>query len=702
VADIESDNLLDEATLLHVLSYQILGKEVKSIDKTEQARRIVKFFQHHIHKKIPIVFHNGISFDIPLVEKILGIDLSELMVIDTLGLSWHLNPKRKLHGLASFFEDYGIAKPKVTDWEGLTHEEYENRCVEDVRINTALWEDLMERLVDMYTRSKDAIDAGLVGGTRTSPEEVIYLDSLVGLSVDEHIDRILTFLMFKMDCNRLQEKTRWKVDVEFLEESLTELTGLLDIAQVELEAVMPKIAEYAARKSPAKPYLMNGELSASGRSWEEIREMIRTKAKDDYGHLIILEQPSGDVKKLKGYAPPNINSSGQIKEFLYSNGWVPENFKFVRDKEAFDQWIQDKPSNGSPRMLWSSWKDARPVDRKVPQVSVEGKEGKELCPSVVRLSEEVPEILAYSKYTTIKHRRDLLKGFQENMSGDGYLQARIGGLTNTLRVKHREVVNLPGVSKPYGQYARRCLVAGKGNISLGSDLSSLEDRVKHHFMLPHDAPYVETMLAEDYDPHLTMAVSAGFITQEQMDEYKSGVKLEDTEEARRLGKSTNYASVYNSGAATLARAAKISVQVAEKLLKAYWILNWSVKAIAEEQYVIKDASANLWLVNPINGFCYSLRKESDKFSTLAQGTGSYFFDMWVNNLLDLMQERFHTKRLTASFHDEYISIFKDTESNRETMTSITMKALEMVNEKYLIRRPLGCGVEFGQSYAEIH
>ena len=243
VADIESDNLLDDATLIHVLSYKMFGKEVKSIDKKDQYKRIAKFFQHHIHKKIPIVLHNGISFDIPLVEKILEIDLSDLMVIDTLGLSWHLNPKRPKHGLDSFFEDYGIAKPKILDWESLTYEEYEERCSEDVKINDALWQDLMGRLVDMYTRSKEAIDAGLVGGKRTSPEEAIYLDSLVGISVDEHIDRILTFLNFKMDCAHLQEKTRWKVDVEFLEKSLTELTGLLDEASVELEGVMPKVLQ---------------------------------------------------------------------------------------------------------------------------------------------------------------------------------------------------------------------------------------------------------------------------------------------------------------------------------------------------------------------------------------------------------------------------------------------------------------------------
>lgn len=125
VADIEADDLLEGATKLHVLSYKMAGKDVKSIGKKDQYERIRKFFQHHIDNQIPIVFHNGIGYDIPLVEKILGMDLSELMVIDTLGLSWHLNPERNSHGLDSFFPDYGIKKPVVEDWVGITEDEQE-------------------------------------------------------------------------------------------------------------------------------------------------------------------------------------------------------------------------------------------------------------------------------------------------------------------------------------------------------------------------------------------------------------------------------------------------------------------------------------------------------------------------------------------------------------------------------------------------
>lgn len=706
VSDVEADDLLKGATKIHVLALKMAGKDaVKWIGQDNLHERLGKFLQHHINHQIPLVMHNGIGYDVPLLEKILEIDLSELMLIDTLALSWYLNYDRKIHGLDSFFEDYGIAKPKIVDWENLSFEEYLDRCVEDVKINSALWQDLMGRLIEMYTHSKEAIDAGLVGGTRLTPDEEIYLDQFVGQSVDEHINRLLTFLMSKMDFARLQEKTRWEVDVEYLQATHDELDGHIEQAKGELEVVMPKVPKYTPRKKPAKPYKMNGELSASGEKWEEIKDLIRTKATDGNGHLLVLTgfgEDGQDVKVLKDYEPPNVNSSKQIKDFLYSKGWKPITFKFVRDKVEFQRWIDAKPSDGSPRLMWSSWKDARPKDRMVPQVSVEGDEGKELCPSVVELEERVPEIGAYSKYTTIKSRLDVIKGFLATLEDGRYLKARIGGFTNTLRVKHRELVNLPGADKPYGEQVRGCLIAGEGRVSMGSDLSSLEDRVKHHFMLPHDPDYVATMMEDDFDPHILMAMSAHMITEEEYHAFKAGVKPEHVLKARKAGKATNYASVYNAGPPTIARAAGVPDAEGKQLHEGYWKLNWSVKAIAEEQYVFDDSRGGKWLVNPVNGFCYSLRKESDRFSTLCQGTGSYLFDVWVDNIQTAMEARHGVKRQSGAFHDECIICVKDNQKARDSIEEITYQAIKDVNTEFQLRRDLGCDVCFGYRYSEIH
>ena len=172
--------------------------------------------------------------------------------------------------------------------------------------------------------------------------------------------------------------------------------------------------------------------------------------------------------------------------------------------------------------------------------------------------------------------------------------------------------------------------------------------------------------------------------------------------ARKGGKTTTYASVYNAGPAKIAQAAKVTEREGKVMHEAYWTMNWSVKTIAEEQVVIKDAKGHSWLINPINGFCYSLRKESDRFSTLAQGTGSFFFDMWVDYILEAMMEKWNKKTLTASMHDENVLVIKDSEPAKTAIKQIISEAIDKVNTTFKLRRKLGCETQYGQRYAEIH
>ena len=703
VADLESDNLLDLATKLHVLGFQMNEKDIKTFRGSTEGERIVKFFQWHVDNETPIVMHNGISFDVPLMEKLFGIDLSNLMLIDTLALSWYLNPDRRQHGLGTFWEDYGIEKPVVEDWSEQPYEVYQNRVVEDVKINQALWKDLKKRLIELYTTARVEIDSGAVGGKRLSDDEVLYIDSLVGFSVEEHINRLLTFLMFKMDCARLQEKTRWEVDVDLLLETEKKLEVICEAARSELESVMPKVPQFTKKEAPKKPYKKDGTLSAIGVKWEELMRVYDAKEVDEYGTLKVQQADvKGVYKVLNGYEEPSASSPAQVKGLLYSHGWVPVSFKYEKEEEKFNAWIAKKPKEGSHHSKWTEWKESRPEERAIPQITVGGEDGKELCESVLELAEDVPEIRKYAEYNVAKHRLGVVKGFIRDLKDGKWLQARIGGFTNTLRVQHRELVNLPGVDKAYGEDIRGVLISGEGKCLLGSDMSSLEDRVKHNFMLPHDPEYVATMQEEDYDPHILMALTAGMVTKKEFEDFKRGEKSANAKAARKKGKTTNYASVYNAGAAKIAQAAGIPLKEGKQLHEAYWELNWSVKAIAEEQVVIRDSKGGKWLVNPINGFCYSLRNESDRFSTLAQGTGSYFFDMWVDNILNETQARYGKKTLTGSFHDECILCVKDSEKFKSEFAEIIKEAVDKVNTDYKLRRKLGCDVQTGKRYSEIH
>lgn len=740
VCDLEADGLLDTVTKMHVLSYKLRNMDGSwsreftiRRDDENYVQRVEKFFKYHIDNNIPIVMHNGIGYDVKMVEMILGFDLSKLMVIDTLGLSWYLSPDRHQHGLDSFFEDYGIAKPKIDSWEQGEDEtlsefldRMQNRCQEDVKINTALWDDHFERLVDMYTTAQHLIDNGMedektgnvlnVGGTRISKDEWIPIDDMVGRSVDSAIDSILTFLMFKMDCAALQEQTRWEVDVEHCRKSLEKLEAIVSSAREGLAAVMPKVPKYVKKTQPkADPFKKNGDRNSHWVKWDEVMRQLRDGDVDpETGKPMVYIDPDDGVDPETGNQfyrvwnkneEPNPGSPAQVKEFLFSKGWVPQTFKYEKDEVAFNAWIASKPQGKANKQQWDRWKAARPEERAIPQISVGGDDGKELCHSLTDLAEEVPAIKVYADYKVAENRRNTLKGFFRDMADGKWLKARIGGFTNTLRVQHRELVNLPGTDKPYGYDIRGSLIAGFKKVLVGSDMSSLEDRVKHHFMLPHDPEYVATMQADGFDPHILMALTAKMITQAEFDAFMADPKAKHpahVKKGRKNGKTTNYASVYNAGAAKIAQAAGLSLEEGKILHEAYWKLNWAVKAIADEQVVFKDARGNKWLINPINGFCYSLRKESDRFSTLAQGTGSFFFDMWVDNILTMMQATFGRKTLTGSFHDECIICMGDSEKNRATVAKIIKDAVMKVNSDFGLRRKLDCDTQFGGRYSDIH
>lgn len=727
VVDIETDNLLEELTKCHVVSFQMDGKEEPSSIKGSDLQRIKDMLKWHIDNEIPIVGHNFILFDAPALEKVTGMDVSELMVIDTLALSWYLNTFRQLHGLDSFHEDYGIKKPEVADWKNLTYEEYKHRCQEDVKINKALWEDFKNRLITMYTMSSDMITAGLVGGSRISADEEIYLDSLKGMTADQHIERFLTFLMFKLDTYRLQEKVGILLDKEFLEEAEAFFGEKVDTLKQKLEAVMPKIPKYTKKKKPAKPTKQNGDLSAAGLAWEEVKARFNSGEVDDYGTRMVLlgkDEPTlivNGVVRARGvddieefqvftkYEEPNANSSDQIKSFLYSYGWVPETFKEVKDKEADQKWQEEMKAWRAIKGRKPK-KPERPVARQVPQVTVPGDDGKQLCPSVERLAEEIPEINVYSNLNLYKHRHGVIKGLLAGMDKDGRIKATIGGLTNTLRIKHRNVVNLVGVDKIGGEEIRGGFIADEFQILLGSDLASLEDRTKHHFMLPLDPDYVNTMMADDFDPHLLMAVTARFITEQDMIDYKNDIKKPHVTKGRKLGKSTNYSAVYGAGPPKIAQTAGVDEETGRQLHTAYWNLNWSVTAIAEEQQVVEfdqndtrySGWHKLWLINPINGFLYSLRARKDIFSTLCQGTGSFFFDMWVDNVLRRQKEVFGVQKIQLQMHDELMFGFKDTPKLREKFYEIVKEAIYDVNKEFKLRRPLDNSIQFGKRYSDIH
>ena len=608
IFDIETDGL--DPTKIHVLSWE---DELGKIQHTHDYVAMRIFFE----EATILIGHNIVRYDIPAVEKILGIKVSATLV-DTLAVSWYINHTRPKHGLEGYGEYYNVKKPEITDWENLTKEEYAHRCNEDVKINVRLWRDLDIKLSKLYPDVNHKWD-------------------------------LLNYLTFKMQCAAEQEALKWKLDVDKANKYLAEWGDMKEDKIEQLAEAMPKRVLTKVQQRPKVMYKKDGELSSHGERFEELRKEYRQP--ENVQSFVV---KTGEVRG-------NPSSPEQVKDWLYSIGWVPRTFKFVRGSD--DQ------------------------EKQIPQIRREG----ELCPSVKDLVSEDPAVSILDGLSVLSHRISVLKGMVEH-EVDGYVQATVAGMTNTLRFKHaKPLVNIPSVEKPYGKEIRGCLTAPEGYTLCGADMTSLEDTTKRHYMKPLDPNYVAEMSKEGFDPHLDLAKHAGIITQEDIDKHNSGEK--SLKSLRKNYKVVNYSATYGVGAAKLSRETGMSKKEAQKLLDAFWSRNWSVQKVATTLRK-RELFGGMWVQNPVSGFWYSLRSEKDRFSTLNQGTGVYCFDNWVKKC------REKGIKTVGQFHDEIIALVKEGD---QIETAMNMNySIQELNEQLKLNVDLGVDAQFGKTYAEIH
>ena len=287
VFDVEANGLLDQATKIHCLSYTSDGKDYKTIFDYSDMRDLL-LSQHGL------VGHNIVRYDVPLIEKILGIKL-KARLFDTLPMSWVLNLNRPKHGLESFGEDFGVPKPKITDWDNLTAKEYAHRCTEDVKINWLLWQDLLRRFMFLYKSKLE-------------------------------LDKFFRYLEFKMDCAVSAEKSGWKLDRELAQKCVADLTKQKTDKEAELISVMPKRKVTTKKSRPKNCFKKDGTASAHGQRWFDLLQ--------ENGLPLHFDD---EVEVIKKWEDPNPNSTDQVKDWLYSLGWEPCTFKYDKNKETGEE-----------------------------------------------------------------------------------------------------------------------------------------------------------------------------------------------------------------------------------------------------------------------------------------------------------------------------------------------------------------------------
>lgn len=456
VFDIETDGFLDKLTKMHVISWQDNTMTAPTSGYSLEA-------VEGVYSAEAIIGHNILRFDLDAIEKVYGIRPNkDTLIVDTLILSWYLEPERVTkglrYGLEAYGETFGHPKPKIADWSTLSVEEYTHRCEEDVKINYKLWKRLRNKLVALYGEGSNG-------------------------NLSEDAIRLIRYLSFKMKCANDTEKLGIRLDHALATKMLKELEEQKTIKTEELADAMPKHALTKRVTMPKNLYKKDGTLTEAGSRWFE--------------HLKQAGLPpttQGPINVIYDYERANPNSVPQVKSWLYSLGWEPRTFNYEKDKDGNERKIEQVRENG------------------------------ELCESVKELADKDPAIVFLDGLTVITHRIGVFKGFlsvAEEIDGQYWIRSKIDGLTNTFRFKHRApLANLPGVDKPYGKEIRACLLApSDDHVLIGADMVSLEDTTKRHYMKPLDPAYVEETMAKGYDPHLKLLVVAGQITEDEYDFY---------------------------------------------------------------------------------------------------------------------------------------------------------------------------------------
>ena len=267
VFDIETDDL--QATLVHCIVAQDADSgEIFKFppNKLEEGYKFLTTADR-------LIGHNIIGFDIPLVERFGGVDLSGKEVIDTLVLSRLFNPARDGgHSLESWGFRLGLSKIDFTDYVNYSSEMLEY-CVRDVTLNTMVYKALRNESKGF---SKSCIEI------EQSVAKIIKQQEVNGFKFD--MKSALTLLA------ELREKKQMIED---------EVHNTFKPKWVDTKLVTPFIRK-------------DGQLSKRGLTEDEYARCLNT-----LNHEPFMRQTLQEF---------NLGSRKQIGEYLIDFGWKPDRF----------------------------------------------------------------------------------------------------------------------------------------------------------------------------------------------------------------------------------------------------------------------------------------------------------------------------------------------------------------------------------------
>jgi len=218
-----------------------------------------------------LIFHNGISFDVPVLERLLDIDFSDILIEDTLVMSQLYKPRLDGgHSLSAWGDRLGFAKGDYDDWSKFT-EEMLQYCIRDTKVTTKVYKYLLANKL-----SEDA-------------KELEY--------------------QTKKHCS-LQERTGWFFNIKGAIELLVEINDDLRLAEEEVHKTFVPLAVWKSKKPVENRFTKRGQRTKHYQT--EVDLECHTNDDGDYGYWT--------------YPELNLGSRQQVGRHLKHYGWKPTVF----------------------------------------------------------------------------------------------------------------------------------------------------------------------------------------------------------------------------------------------------------------------------------------------------------------------------------------------------------------------------------------
>ena len=241
-----------------------------------------------------VIGHNIVMYDIPVLEKILKVDFSKTVVVDTMIMSQVLDYKRfgGRHSLQIFGEHIKSVGKKVAheDWSKYSKEML-HRCVSDVKMNVEVYKILLKELQSIEPRRQKVLKHAI--------------------RVEHSYSKFCSW----------EQREGWAFDIEKAKNLEQKYTEESDKIEAEILPLMkPKLNKLDT--SPKSPrWVKNGDYHSATSKWFDI---------DPKRGQLDQDRPLATPYVRFTIVPSKLSSDPDLKAFLKDQGWTPDEWNYKR------------------------------------------------------------------------------------------------------------------------------------------------------------------------------------------------------------------------------------------------------------------------------------------------------------------------------------------------------------------------------------